>query len=247
MAENEYSVDEKTRKRGDESEDEADDSRSKKVHRSPGNDRQLEKILESLNIITMEIRELREEQKEYRAEMKELRQENEKLKQENRETQQKVEELENKIDRMEKDKRRNNIILQGVDMDTYDQNITKDNVQDFLCNALKVETKIKSARKIGSKSCLIELENATDKEEIMKNKGKLRDIKGKEIYINDDMDKNERMIQGKIRTKAKEAKLEGKNVKVGFQKIKINEEVWTWNKHQKQLLKIENQNRNQKN
>uniref|UniRef100_A0A6P7G1T5 Tropomyosin beta chain-like n=1 Tax=Diabrotica virgifera virgifera TaxID=50390 RepID=A0A6P7G1T5_DIAVI len=161
----------------------------------------------------MEIRELREEQKEYRAEMKELRQENEKLKQENRETQQKVEELENKIDRMEKDKRRNNIILQGVDMDTYDQNITKDNVQDFLCNALKVETKIKSARKIGSKSCLIELENATDKEEIMKNKGKLRDIKGKEIYINDDMDKNERMIQGKIRTKAKEAKLEGKNVK----------------------------------
>uniref|UniRef100_A0A6P7GS80 Uncharacterized protein LOC114342314 n=1 Tax=Diabrotica virgifera virgifera TaxID=50390 RepID=A0A6P7GS80_DIAVI len=152
MAENEYSVDEKTRKRGDESEDEADDSRSKKVHRSPGNDRQLEKILESLNIITMEIRELREEQKEYRAEMKELRQENEKLKQENRETQQKVEELENKIDRMEKDKRRNNIILQGVDMDTYDQNITKDNVQDFLCNALKVETKIKSTRKIGSKS-----------------------------------------------------------------------------------------------
>jgi hypothetical protein len=40
-----------------------------------------------------------------------------------------------------------------------------------------VDVHVKNATKIGDKTCLIQLENTTDKAEIMKNKRKLRNLK----------------------------------------------------------------------
>jgi hypothetical protein len=40
-----------------------------------------------------------------------------------------------------------------------------------------VDVHVKNATKIGDKTCLIQLENTTDKTEIMKNKRKLRNLK----------------------------------------------------------------------
>lgn len=63
----------------------------------------------------------------------------------------------------------------------------------------------------------------------MKTKNKLSKLQNLKVFINEDMSKEERVIQGKIRKKAKEENASGKNVKLGFQKLIINNEKWTWN------------------
>lgn len=73
----------------------------------------------------------------------------------------------------------------------------------------EVEVEVKHARKLGEKVCLLELENASHKHRVMKNKSKLKNIKEHKLYINDDMRKNQRDIQGTIRRKAKEEEMKG--------------------------------------
>jgi hypothetical protein len=42
------------------------------------------------------------------------------------------------------------------------------------------------------------------------------------------MSKIEREIQKKIRIRAKEERAEGSRVKIGFQKLTVNEKEWKW-------------------
>jgi hypothetical protein len=61
-------------------------------------------------------------------------------------------------------------------------------------------------------TCLLQLENTTDKIEIMKNKLKLRNLKDKKIYIIEDWSREERKIQNTITTAAKEEEMSRKRV-----------------------------------
>jgi hypothetical protein len=208
--------------------------KSKKVIRTPTKGKEksqedkMDKILRMLGNLNNEMKEMREEQKEYRQEVRELRKENEKIKRENMELKQKIEEVEKKMDRMEKEKRRNNIIVQGIEMKTQDQNAIKEKLTSFLERALQIKIDIINAKKIKEGMCLVELRNETDKGTVMKNKAKLKEIKEPRVYINDDMSKIEREIQKKIRIRAKEERAEGSRVKIGFQKLMVNEEEWKW-------------------
>jgi hypothetical protein len=75
------------------------------------------------------------------------------------------------------------------------------------------------------------------KEKVMKQKGKLRERKETEkIFINNDLTKQGREIKNKLRTIAKEEKMEGKEVKVGYGKICNNEGIqWRWNEERGRL------------
>lgn len=209
--------------------------KSKKFIRTPSkkveNEDKLEKVIYMIQNLTVELKEMREEQKEYREELRELREENKQIKQENAELTQKLHEVEKKVDNLEKAKRRNNVVLQGIEMSTNDQNALKVEIEDFIQKVLNVNKEIKGARKLGNRIYLIEMKNSSDKEEIMKNKNKLKELKNIKVFINDDMSKTEREIQGKIRKKAKEELANGNNVRTGFQKIIINDEEWVWNKN----------------
>jgi hypothetical protein len=69
---------------------------------------------------------------------------------------------------------------------------------------------------------LVEMEEWSGKEKVIKLKGKLREKKKTEkIFIDNDITKPEREIQKKLGTIAKEEKREGKEVKVGYMKITI--------------------------
>lgn len=59
----------------------------------------------------------------------------------------------------------------------------------------------------------------------MKNKHKL---KGQECYIDDDMTNKEREIQAVLRKRAREEREKGNTVKVGYQKIMINNQWENW-------------------
>ena len=61
---------------------------------------------------------------------------------------------------------------------------------------------------------------------ILQNKNKL---KGKEIYIENDLTKQEREIQAAIRQKAKEERNKGNEVKIGYLKLRINGKWEHWN------------------
>lgn len=215
-------------------------SKSKRIQRTPqkvkDQDDKLERVVEmlanltkDLEMLTKEVKGIRTEQNEYRQEIRELQAENKKIKEENSNLKQKIADVELRLDQIERKSRKNNIVIQGMEIKTQDQNEIKGVIEDFMKRALNVEIDVKRATNIGKKVCLVELRNTTDKMLVMKNKNKLKDIREPRIFINDDMSKTEREIQGRIRNKAKEEKTKGKNVKVGFQKITINGEEWKLN------------------
>jgi hypothetical protein len=78
------------------------------------------------------------------------------------------------------------------------------------------ENFIKESREEAKGSSLVEMEDREKKG--IKQKGKLKEKKGNRENI---LTKQEREIQKKLRTIAKEEKREGKDVKVAYRKIRI--------------------------
>lgn len=60
----------------------------------------------------------------------------------------------------------------------------------------------------------------------MANKRKLKNVREARIYINNDVSKEDREVQSKIRTVAKEEGSKGKTVKIRFGKLNIDDEEW---------------------
>lgn len=73
----------------------------------------------------------------------------------------------------------------------------------------------------------------------MRNKKKLRNIRGEKIYINNDQTKQERDIDKQIRKRAEEEKKQGKSVKSRYQKLIIDDKEWKWNKLKGRLEEVE--------
>jgi hypothetical protein len=76
------------------------------------------------------------------------------------------------------------------------ENLVKENIE---------EAKVKDCYNINKDQVLVEMEEWNAKEKIMKRKGKLREKKETEkIFIDNDLTKQEREVQKKLRTIAKE-------------------------------------------
>lgn len=198
---------------------------------------QQKKQAETMNILTEELKELKEEQKEYRREMGELKLANEKAMEEINQLQNELSNTNKRLQKLEGEKRRRNIVIQGLPIDTDNPNMLKNTVGGFIEKELGVKVKVNDARKLGDKTCLVELDNKYEKSKVMQNKMKLNQQKEK-IYVNDDLTKDEREIQAKIRIMAREQKSKGKITKIGYQRLIVNNELWKWNKEKRQLEKI---------
>jgi hypothetical protein len=70
---------------------------------------------------------------------------------------------------------------------------------------------------------------------LWKNKRKLREKKGKRVYIEDDLTKKERDIQKELRALAKEERQKGLRVKVGYKKIWIEGKGFRWDEEKEKL------------
>jgi hypothetical protein len=62
----------------------------------------------------------------------------------------------------------------------------------------------------------------------MLNKSKLKERKDERMYIDDDLAKEERKTQMKLREVAKEERDRGKKMKIGYRKMQINGELFIW-------------------
>lgn len=143
---------------------------------------------------------------------------------ENRKQEERLLTLERNLEREEKEKRKSNIIIKGKRFEKV--NLIEE-VKQFLADKLEVEAEIMFAKSIKmgqNENILAKIGSQQQKNEIMKAKAKLRSETEK-IFIENDLTYEERNIQRKIKIMAQQQRNEGKEVKIGYQKLKI-EDVW---------------------
>lgn len=260
MDSEDYNSDETKRKRDDEAEYELF-KRSRRTHRTPAKTSddtmsQMMKLMKELAVdvkeikseqitqgedtktLKREIKELRREQMEYRKEIMELKDINEKAMVEINELRKEIEANNGRIERLENEKRKKNIVVQGMIVNTDDSSRLRVTMEKLLEEEVGVNVIVNTARKLGEKTCLVELNSEENKIKVMKNKSKLKNRAGDKIFINDDLNKEDRGIQSRIRQRANEEKRKGKHVKIGYKKLTIENEVWTWNRGVDNLERI---------
>jgi hypothetical protein len=97
----------------------------------------------------------------------------------------------------------------------------KEDIENFIKKKNIKEAIVKDWYNINEDQVLVEMEEWSGKEKAIKQKGKLRENKLTEKIFIDNFTKQERQIQKKLRTIAKEEKRKGKEVKIGYRKITI--------------------------
>jgi len=116
----------------------------------------------------------------------------------------------------EKEERKDNIVIKGVDIEEED---LKKWVSEFIKEKMEIEVEIVSCRKSG-KVLVAKLKDGQMKRKVMESKSKL---KGGRIFIENDL-RQERKTQEKINKWAKEEREKGKEVKIGFARMRIGVE-----------------------
>ncbi|KAK9736665.1 hypothetical protein QE152_g11390 [Popillia japonica] len=121
--------------------------------------------------------------------------------------------MQESIVKIEKKEIQNNIIINGIAVERENPNQLKEKIETKLEAYLGIKSKIKEVTKISKTMCNVELENYSDKRDILKNKKKIRRVNEGKIYINEDLTYNDRRIQKEIRKIAKQEREKGKIVK----------------------------------
>uniref|UniRef100_A0A6P7G5P7 Uncharacterized protein LOC114337989 n=1 Tax=Diabrotica virgifera virgifera TaxID=50390 RepID=A0A6P7G5P7_DIAVI len=177
---------------------------------------------------------------EWTKERQDLIEENELYKKENKKITEDIKELQRTIEIMDKDKRKNNLIISGLEIDTDDSATLKEIATNMIGKHLGVNINIKRACKIGIRTCLIELGNETEKTAILRNRNKLKNVEPKKIWITEDLTKKEREKMKSLRDKAREMRDKGKTVKIGYNKITVDGKEWRWNYNEEKVVSPKN-------
>lgn len=214
-------------------------AKSKKVLRSPRRteektarrekeeNEEMEEMKKMMIEMMQQVKQNIEENKELREEM---RKEREKWEKEKKMLADKIEGLEERIENMEREKRKNNIIIKGK---LDDKLRDEDEVKKFLQRKLDIQVGVKNVVPIGKKRegtpsgyiFLVELESWKCKNQVMTKKSAL---KGSDIYIENDLTREERRIQAELIKIAKEEKGKGLGVKIGYKKLIIDGALYKW-------------------
>jgi hypothetical protein len=183
------------REEGRESEERINPFRkSKKVERSPVKKAMDEEMKKMLEKIMEDVGEIKEENRKMSRELEQLksmmREKEEKWEREKMELKEKMTKLEEKMEEQEKRVRKKNIVVTGLDEEECEN---EKKLEKWMKAELEVEVRVKEMYKInGGKMIVAELESWGEKRKVMENKRKLREKKGKRVYIEDDMTKKER-------------------------------------------------------
>lgn len=140
------------------------------------------------------------------------------------------------IEDKEKKERKNNIVIRGLRKGKEDvKEVGTEFLEEFGAGG-KIKY-MKMEGKEGREVVIVGIEDWQAKEKIMKEKSKLR---GRNIFVDHDMTKEEREVQRKMRERARRKKEEGKKVKIGYRKITVEGKVYIWNEEEEELREKEN-------
>ncbi|XP_025269024.1 trichohyalin-like [Camponotus floridanus] len=193
-----------------------------------------EEIKKENKVIRQEIQDLKEEWKKKQEEWKK---EKEIIVNRLKELETKEEQLEKKMARMiqleekeetrERRERRNNITLKGEDLSR--EGPPKRIIEQIMRQELQVEADVEEAywirREQRGGMLIAKLKSWQQKREILAKKSKL---KGKKLYIDNDLTKKKRDVQKEIAEIAKLERERGNQVKIGYKKIMVNERTFKW-------------------
>lgn len=183
-----------------------------------------------------EIKEIREQNGELKKELKRKSEEWarkekewEDQKERSKGNSEKIERLEVTEEKRDRKERRNNIIIAGE----FEEEKVRDGreLTEVILRHIGVDDDevvepvevivLKNNKTVtdGQTRILVKLKDMKDKLKVMRNKFKL---KGRDVYIDDDLCKTDRQIQAEIRQWAKLERLKGNLVRIGYKKLKIN-------------------------
>lgn len=132
-----------------------------------------------------------------------------------------IKEIERKEEMREQKERKNNIVAKGEEI--LWKETPKDTVEQILDHYFHLKSEIEDAywiRKSSGGGILVaKLKSGQQKKEIMLRKGEL---KGKKLYIENDLTKKEREGQRELVKLANVEKAQGSQVKIGYRKLWVN-------------------------
>lgn len=197
--------------------------------------KETEEIKNMLGEMAQEIKEFRKENKEYKEQMEELRRENKVVMEEMNTMKQKMEKMESCLEKCQKEEKKNNLLIKGLEMNIKGGEELREGIQNFVKSELGIEVEVVNTRKINDKTCVIEMKTFEEKLKILQNKKKLKNMKDQKIYIECDYTEREMEMQKIIRTRAAEEKKNGRIVKIGYGFLVIDGSKWKWNRDRKEL------------
>jgi len=206
-------LEEETNKKLEKMSEEIDDIRREKDKKENTDEIKVNKIEEEVKKMRREIKEKSHSNRRGYDSGRDT-EENEKMKKE----------LEWIVEEAERERRRKNVIINGLEM----QN--KEKLTEWFAQKLEINVGVKKIWKIrnAEKTIGIQLESKEQKFEIMKKKSKLRGEKD-QIYINDDATWKERQNKREVIKKRRELELSGMKCNIGYNKIITEKEVFYWN------------------
>lgn len=160
------------------------------------------------------------------ARIKELEEKIEAIESTNAELLEKNSALEERVTQVERDTKRNNIIVSGLDSDSPEESFEV--LQSVIDAATNRGIKVNFCRAFharGGMKIIATCSSAAEKKALMSVKKTLvrrRGGKVTPIYIDNEMTREDRFIQFRVRAIAKEKRAEGKEVIVGLGKLKID-------------------------
>ncbi|KAI4464817.1 hypothetical protein MML48_3g00002221 [Holotrichia oblita] len=132
--------------------------------------KETEEIKNMLGEMAQEIKEFRKENKEYKEQMEELRRENKVVMEEMNTMKQKMEKMESCLEKCQKEEKKNNLLIKGLEMNIKGGEELREGVQNFVKSELGIEVEVVNTRKINDKTCVIEMKTFEEKLKILQNK-----------------------------------------------------------------------------
>ncbi|KAL6416393.1 hypothetical protein ACFW04_011573 [Cataglyphis niger] len=146
----------------------------------------------------------------------------------------KLNEMENRMERREREERRRNVLIKGVEVKEGKRRVAVEELFD----SIGIKAEIEEVRKIGGsveegrEMMVIRLKNEDQKREVW-NKKKL--LKGRKERILEDGTWKERRMRWSLERIAKEEEKKGRKVWIGYGKIRIDEKWWKWDEEEEVL------------
>lgn len=154
----------------------------------------------------------------------------------------KIRKLEIDREKAEKENRKLNIVIKGLSAEQLEN---RSELDKLFLEKLDIKCKIKNTTTVGKeeerKMLVVEMNTFEDKLKLLEKKKKLA---GTNIYIENDLTREERRVQREIRAVAREQRNQGKTVKVSYQKLKINGKEFRWSRDEEGLIPVPSTSKN---
>lgn len=152
------------------------------------------------------------------------------------------ERIEDRLERLENAERRRNIILSNYTTNESSSRKLAVEMEELFKEKTKEIVKVESVSRFKTYNgdrFIVRLRDLEDKFALMKKKKEMvseRDGKMVQIYLDDDLSRDDRIVQKKARDECKQLRANGIDAKVGHKRIYVDGKERRWNREEKVFL-----------